>query len=79
MLAYFYIFGIPRTCGVSEIDVSKPILSKEERVWDADTTVEPSGSAVGLIQRNTDEGRCPLHNTSEMLVHACLFVVHVVT
>ena len=28
-----------------------------EWVWD---TVEPSGGVVGLIQRNTDEGRRPL-------------------
>ena len=30
-----------------------------------DTTVKPSGGVVGLIQRNTDEGRCLLENPSE--------------
>ena len=37
-----------------------------------DTTVEPSGGVVGLIQRNTDEGRCLFENPSEMLTKAAL-------
>ena len=35
-----------------------------------DTTVKPSGGAVGLIQRNTDEGKYLLENSSEMLTKA---------
>src|SRR4029434_10787031 len=41
-----------------------------------DTTVEPSGGVVGLIQRNTDDGRCLLENPSEMLTKAALLVLY---
>ena len=37
------------------------------------TTVEPSGGAVGLIQQNTDEGRCLLENPNVLLTKAALF------
>ena len=40
-----------------------------------DTTVEPSGGTVGLIQRNTDEGRCLLENPSEMLTKVALLML----
>ena len=40
-----------------------------------DITVEPSGGVVGLIQRNTDEGRCLLENLSEMLTKAALLLL----
>ena len=35
----------------------------------------PSGGVVGLIQRNTDEGRCPLDNPSEVLKKASLLLL----
>ena len=41
----------------------------------ADTTVEPSGGVVGLMQQNTDEGQCPLDNSSEMLMKTSLVLV----
>ena len=37
--------------------------------------VGPSGGVVGLIQRNTDEGRCPLENPSEMLMREALLLL----
>ena len=40
-----------------------------------DNTVEPSGGVVGLIQQNTDEGRCLLENPSEMLTKAALLLL----
>ena len=40
-----------------------------------DTTIEPSGGVVGLIQRNTDEGRCLLENPSEMLTKSALLMM----
>ena len=40
-----------------------------------DTTVEPSGGTVGLIQQNTDEGRCLLENPSEMLTKVALLML----
>ena len=40
-----------------------------------DITVEPSVGVVGLIQRNTDEGRCLLENLSEMLTKAALLLL----
>ena len=40
-----------------------------------DTTVEPSGGAVGLIQRNTDGGRCLLENPSKMPTKAALLLL----
>ena len=40
-----------------------------------DTTVEPSGCVIGLIQQNTDEGRCPLDNPSVMLTKAALLLL----
>ena len=36
-----------------------------------DTTVEPSGGAMGLIQQNTDEGK-----PSEMLTKAALLLFY---
>ena len=39
-----------------------------------DSTVEPSGGVVGPNQRNTDKGRCPLVNPSEMLTNASLLL-----
>ena len=41
-----------------------------------DTTVEPSGGVMGLIQWNTNEGRCLLENPSEMLMKAALLVLY---
>src|SRR4029434_10951065 len=43
--------------------------------WMPDNTVEPSGGVVGLIQLNTDEGRCLLENPSEMLTKGSFVVV----
>ena len=40
------------------------------------TTVDSSGGVVGLIQWNTDEGRCLLENPSEMLTKAALLVLY---
>ena len=40
-----------------------------------DTTVDPSGGAVGLIQQNTIEGSRPLDNPSEMLTKALLLLL----
>ena len=40
-----------------------------------DNIIEPSGGVVGLIQRNTNEGRCPLENPSEMLKQASLLLL----
>ena len=40
-----------------------------------DTTVEPSGGVMGLIQQNTDEGRCLLDNPSEILTEASLLLL----
>ena len=40
-----------------------------------DTTVEPSGGVVGLIQQITDEGRCLLENSSELLKRAALLLL----
>src|SRR4029434_5024211 len=37
-----------------------------------DSTIEPSRGVVGLIQQNTDEGRCLLENPSEILMKAAL-------
>ena len=38
-----------------------------------DTTVEPSGGVVGLIQQSTDEGRCLLGN---LLTKAALLLMY---
>ena len=38
-----------------------------------DTTVEPSGGVMGLIQ-NTYEGRCPLDNPSEIVMKALVLL-----
>ena len=43
-----------------------------------DTTIVPSGGVMGLIQQNTEEGRCLLENPSEMLTKAFFVVVDVV-
>ena len=40
-----------------------------------ETTVEPFGGVVGLIQRNTDEGKCLLENPSEILTKAALLML----
>ena len=37
--------------------------------------VEPSEGVVGLIQQNTDEGRCLLENPSEMLTKVALLML----
>ena len=39
-----------------------------------DSTVEPPGGVVGLIQRNTDKERWLLDNHSEMLTNASLLL-----
>ena len=36
--------------------------------WTPDTADEPYEGVVGLIQQNTDEGRCLLENPPEMLM-----------
>src|SRR4029434_815768 len=38
-----------------------------------DTTVEPSGGGVGLIQPKTDEGRCLLGNPNAHAFFVCCF------
>ena len=40
-----------------------------------DTVVERPGRVVGLIQLNTDEGKCLLENPSESLTKAALLLL----
>ena len=40
-----------------------------------DTTVEPFGGVVGLIQQTTGDRSCPLENASEILTKASLLLL----
>ena len=65
----YVLLSLVLTCGLTHHEYGR------WWVWDARHHCWASGGVVGLIQLNTDEGRCPLDNPSERLTKPSLLLL----